>query len=109
MTLTDISHFGFTSISRISLPLEEEIENFDSVLQNMVTVPVVTPILLQSPVTTLVRDKVGNVTGTFETELLSMSLSTGAVMIRESLTLVLTGLGAQELAGGRRSRARAEG
>ena len=90
VVITDIRHFGFTNVSRIPLGADE-LEQFDSVLQGVVTVPVSTPILLQGPVATGVLGKVGNVTGTFTTELLSMNLSTGAVLIRESPTLASLG------------------
>ena len=100
VVLTDIEHFGFTNVVLIPLPGGDEIETFDSALAGMVTVPVVTPIILQGPVTTGILGKVGNVTGTFTTELLSMSVTAGAVMIRESPTLASPGQTTVEDIGG---------
>jgi hypothetical protein len=75
----------------------DEIEDFDSTLQGTGSVngsPAV-PINLAGPVQTVVFGKIGNVTGTFDTEMLSMSLTGstpfGPIMIRESPTLPSTG------------------
>ena len=46
------------------------------------------PITLAGPVQTIVFNKVGNVTGTFQTEMLALNLvGGGGIMIRESPTL----------------------
>lgn len=50
------------------------------------------PITANGQVTTVVHGKIGNVTGTFNTEMLAMNLSAGGgVFIRESPTLASTG------------------
>jgi hypothetical protein len=87
------AHKGFTNIMISTTPSGDEIENFDSMLDAMVSVgaapPV--PVLMTGPVSTLVLGKAGHVTGTFDTEMLSMSLTgmtpLGPIMIRESPTL----------------------
>jgi hypothetical protein len=75
----------------------DEIENFDSTVDGQVSVNgnPLGPIQLQGPVRVEVFGKVGNVTGTFQTEMLSMDLTgsspSGPVMIRESPTQASTG------------------
>jgi hypothetical protein len=74
----------------------DEIENFPSVLNALAEVIQLGTSLGQCPITatcpteTIVFGKIGNVTGTFDTEMLSMSLSgvtpLGPFMIRESPT-----------------------
>jgi hypothetical protein len=86
------AHKGFVNV--MTTPSgPDEIENFDSTLDAMISVgggPLI-PVTLMGPVSTLVVGKVGNTTGTFATEMLSMNLTglspLGPVMIRESPTL----------------------
>ena len=73
-----------------------EIETFDSTVEGQVDVgggPV--PVTLTGPVTIVTLGKVGNTTGTFDTEIVALSLSGDAggvsVEIRESPELALTG------------------
>src|SRR5262245_26405619 len=74
-----------------------QIENFGSqLLANMsVNGSPIQPVSANGPVTTEVFGKIGNVTGTFNTEMLSMSLNGsspfGPFMIRESPTLASLG------------------
>ncbi len=84
----------------------DEIETFGSNLDAMLKVTVTGnpaavvydgPVHGSGPVQTLVHNKVGNVTGTFQTEMLQLNLQgtvsgLGAFMIRESPTLQSTGL-----------------
>jgi hypothetical protein len=62
-------------------------------MHSQATVNGMGPFLIEmlGPVTTLVRNKVGNTTGTFDTEMLAMSLTgvtpLGPLMVRESPTL----------------------
>lgn len=76
----------------------DEHETFDSMLHAEISVngsPFV-PAMAGGPVMTLVRNKAGNTTGTFQTEMLSMSLTGtspfGPFMIRESPTLASPGV-----------------
>jgi hypothetical protein len=80
----------------------DEIESFPSVLnfqgeviQNGISLGIF-PLTATGPVETMVVGKIGNVTGTFDTEMLSMNLSgispLGPFMIRESPTLPSTGV-----------------
>jgi hypothetical protein len=80
-------------------PGGDEIEDFPSTLTGTGTVngspPI--PINLAGPVQTIVFGKIGNVTGTFETEMLSMDLTGSTpmgdeIMIRESPTLLSLGV-----------------
>jgi hypothetical protein len=90
IVLSQIQHQPFASppvIRTVTGSDEEEI--FSSGATGMVSVngsPAI-PSSLQGPVRTEVFGKVGNTTGTFETEMLSMDLSGGSAMIRESPTL----------------------
>ncbi len=75
----------------------DEIETFNSELDAMASVnggPFV-PLTLNGQVQTIVHNKIGNTTGTYNTEMLSMNLSGntpfGPIMIRESPTLASTG------------------
>ncbi|MFN0113880.1 MAG: hypothetical protein ACKVPY_04305, partial [Paracoccaceae bacterium] len=99
--LSQIQHSGFSNIIRTPVGADER-ENFDSIVSGLVSVtnggfPVFTnqPLTLSGPVETLVQGKVGNVTGSFQTEMLALSLSgvspLGPVMIRESPTLQTLG------------------
>ena len=71
----------------------DELEEFDSILRADVTISgnPVGQVELTGPVTTMVFGKVGNTTGTFQTEMISMSLTgnvgPGVVEIRESPSL----------------------
>ena len=75
----------------------DEVEDFNSNLHGQATVngagPV--PIDMMGPVRTVVHGKVGNITGTFDTEMLAMSLTGvspfGPLMVRESPTLPTLG------------------
>jgi hypothetical protein len=74
----------------------DELETFDSVLDAKVDIglgPVA--VTLTGPVDVIVFGKVGNTTGTFDTEMISMSLSGSAggsnIQIRESPTLTSPG------------------
>ena len=90
--LNNIFHSFFTNIVRTpSGP--NEIENFNSIATGMVSVGggMFMSIMLAGPVQTTVFGKVGNVTGTFSTEMTMLNLSGGGVMIRESPTLTSTG------------------
>lgn len=76
----------------------DEHETFSSSLHAEINVnggPFV-PVMASGPVTTSVHNKVGNTTGTFQTEMLSMSLAGtspfGPFMIRESPTLASLGM-----------------
>ena len=74
-----------------------EIEDFGSSLQgqgaceglacDLLGIPAVFPVNMTGPVQTLVLGKSGNTTGTFQTEMVSMSLSGGGVTVRESPSL----------------------
>jgi len=71
----------------------DEIEEFDSVFD--ATVVGLGPMQLTGPVTVIARNKVGHETGTFETEIVSMSLQgitpSGLVQIREDPSRASTG------------------
>ena len=89
-------HSGFTGISRVpSGP--DEIETFGSIFQgDIYTWP---GLVFQGPITmngttvvrTFGRANSTPQTGTFQTEMLSMDLSGGGVLVRESPTLATTG------------------
>ncbi len=87
--LSDISHSFFTNIIRTPSGANE-IETFDSIATGMVSIlgGAFQPITLAGPVQTIVFNKIGNVTGTFQTEMLALNLvGGGGIMIRESPTL----------------------
>ena len=95
--LSNIIHQPFAG-STIRIPSgPDELEQFDSSMTGDVAVsnggvPIFSgPVAGNGPVQTIVRNKIGHVTGTFDTEMLSMSLTSvtplGPVMIRESPTL----------------------
>jgi hypothetical protein len=103
VVLQRVEHRPFTDpVGRDTIG-PDEIENFDSSMQGpaLVTVPSMgitnMPATLNAtgPVRTIVYGKVGNTTGTFDTEMLSMSLTglspLGPYMIRESPTLASLG------------------
>ena len=92
LRLNDIIHKGFSNITRTPTG-PDEVERFDSLLiatGSIVGGPSI-PLRLRGPVSVLTKGKVGNVTGTFDTEMLSMDLTGaspfGPVEIRESPTL----------------------
>src|SRR5258708_3547353 len=90
--LHDFIHSGFTNIIRNDVG-PNQFESFDSTLTGLADIspgPSNVPISLSGPVQTEVFGKVGNVTGTFNTEMLSMNLSGGGIMVRESPTLAAT-------------------
>jgi hypothetical protein len=88
MTLANIVHFGFTGIVRIPVGPDER-ESFGSTVTGDLLLNNVPQgsIVLSGPVETLVHNKVGNTTGTFDTEMLALSLTGGGVLVRESPTL----------------------
>jgi hypothetical protein len=94
--VTNIVHGSFTNINRSALGIDE-FENFDSVLTADVTITGMGSFstTMTGPVYTEVFGKVGQTTGTWNTEVLSMTLSGNiggnSVMIRESPTLQSTG------------------
>lgn len=96
-----IRHFGFTSVVRNSFG-PDELESFQSTVEGQMTTPHSTFLLtLHGPVETIVRGKIGNTTGTFDTEMLSMSLSGFGLLIRESPTLPSLGqTSIQDVGGG---------
>ncbi len=90
--LSNIEHRAFGPVN--SFPSgPNEIENFNSGMLGLVSVngSPFQPVNGSGPVTTEVFGKTGNITGTFQTEMLSMNLSGvspfGPLMIRESPTL----------------------
>ena len=88
IVLTHIEHRPFAPVIRDNNGVDE-FEQFDSALVGQISMngdPFV-PIQGTGPVQTKVFDKVGRETGFFHTEMLSMSLNVGLVMIRESPTL----------------------
>jgi hypothetical protein len=105
--LNDPIHRAFTDIVRTPYGSDEH-ESFHSVLDAMVDVPSMgifgVPVTLTGPVYTAVHNYTSGQTGTFQTEILSMSL-TGSllgtpVMVRESPTLASTGRVSIEGGGG---------
>ena len=88
--LADLRHHSFTDVVR-EADGADEIETFNSILDAIAFVGGYpgAPVRLTGPVTTRVRNKVGNTTGEFQTEIMSMSLvgNVGGmdVEIRESL------------------------
>ena len=90
--LSQIQHQAFSGAVRNPLGLDE-IESFNSSMHGQAMVnglgPI--PVEMMGPVQTLVLGKMGNTTGTFDTEMLSMSLTgmtpLGPLMVRESPTL----------------------
>jgi len=89
--LRDPRHWGFANVRRDEVG-PDEVETFDSILSGIVDVPGMgisgLKVTLTGPVTTRVFDKVGQDTGTFDTEIVSMSLTGGIggmqVEIREN-------------------------
>jgi len=94
--LTEARHKRFTNIQRTQVGADEQ-ETFDSVLTGNVTF-MGTPLgskTLTGPVTVMVRNYTSGQTGTFATEIVSMSLSGNVggapVAVRESPTLASVG------------------
>ena len=94
--LTNVGHTAFAPVNRTTNG-PNEIETFNSHLDASGVSAPFGPIFLTADglVTTEVFGKIGNVTGTFQTEMLAMNLSGispfGSFMIRESPTLASTG------------------
>ncbi|MCP3982091.1 MAG: hypothetical protein GY716_22525 [bacterium] len=93
---SDPAHKCFRNVNRTDDGSGNELETFDSTVDGEVDLgggPV--PVTLSGPVTIVTYGKTGNTTGTFQTEILSMSLSGLAggipVEIRESPSLVSPG------------------
>ena len=101
LILKDISHSRF--VLPVITPLgPDELEEFDSTVTGLFDVELVGPTLvtdvpfaLSGPVTVLTTGKTGNTTGTFQTEIIAMSLTGNVfglpVKIRESPTQNSTG------------------
>ena len=91
IVLSDVAHFGFTNVVRFGAT--DEMETFDSTVTGNVTFNGGPPIavMLVGSVQTEVFGKVGNTTGTFNTEMLQLNLSGGGILVRESPTLASTG------------------
>ena len=95
--LENILHSGFFDVLITPLPGGDELEEFQSTLQGNATVGgiPVGPISLQGPVQVITQGKTGNTTGTFQTEMISMSLSGNVggfpVQVRESPAQPSTG------------------
>lgn len=87
-SLSDISHFGFTSIFRSPIG-SDEIETFNSTITGFMFSDgnPAGPVILTGPVTVRVSNYTSSQTGTFQTEMLAMDLTGGGVWIRESPTL----------------------
>ena len=90
--MSDPLHKCFQNVVRSDDGSGNEIEDFDSVLEGLVDVgfgPM--PFMLTGPVTTVVFGKTGTTTGTFDTEIVAMSLTGNIggmnVEIRESPSL----------------------
>ena len=90
--LSQPQHKCFQNVQRQDDGAGNEIESFDSIVEAMVDIgsgPM--PVMLTGPVTVVVNGKTGNTTGTFDTEIVSMSLTGDVggipVEIRESPSL----------------------
>ncbi|MDD5065048.1 MAG: PEP-CTERM sorting domain-containing protein [Phycisphaerae bacterium] len=96
ISLSDITHGSFTNISRSYIG-GDEIEYFDSVVTAAVDISGIGnfPAVLAGPVTAQVYSKTSGQTGTFQTEIISMTMSGNVggvnVMVRESPTLSSSG------------------
>ena len=93
IVLTDISHQGFTNVQRTN-DGPDEVETFGSTVFGKAEDPAgnfLGNVVLTGPVETRVFGKTGNTTGTFQTEIISMSLTGNvggnSVIIQESPTL----------------------
>ncbi|MHC4697218.1 MAG: hypothetical protein ACYTFA_10780 [Planctomycetota bacterium] len=92
---SDPKHKCFQNVQREAVG-DDEIETFDSIVEGLVDIgggPV--PVTLTGPVEVVVFGKTGNTTGTFQTEIISMSLMGDVggltMLIRESPSLASTG------------------
>ena len=99
--LHDVSHARFLNVVRTPIG-PDELEDFDSTIEALVDIEFSTggwlydiPISLSGPVSVLTHNKVGNTTGTFQTEMIAMSLSGDMagmpVTVRESPVLSTVG------------------
>jgi cysteine-rich repeat protein len=99
--LHDVSHSRFLNVVRTPIG-PDELEDFDSTLEALVDVNLTAggwlydiPVSLSGPVSVLTHNKVGNTTGTFQTEMIAMSLSGDMfgmpVIVRESPSLSTLG------------------
>ncbi len=93
---SDPKHKCFRNVERQDDGSGNEIETFDSTVEGLVDLgggPM--PVTLTGPVTVVVFGKTGNATGTFQTEILSMSLTGNVggipIEIRESPGLAASG------------------
>ncbi len=97
----DVSHARFLNIIRTPLG-PDELEDFDSTLMALVDVELSVggwlydiPVSLSGPVSVLTWNKTGNTTGTFDTEIIAMSLTGNllgmSVEVRESPSLATLG------------------
>ena len=86
--LFDIFHFGFINIIRLPVGADE-LEFFNSTVTGNVSINggPQSPVMLTGSVETEVFGKTGNTTGTFQTEMLQLNLTGGAIRVRESPTL----------------------
>jgi hypothetical protein len=90
--LTDVFHGSFTNVNRMPVG-PDELETFDSIVTGEVSInggPQFA-VMLTGSVETEVFGRVGNITGSFATEMLQLDLTGGGIMIRESPTLASTG------------------
>lgn len=90
--LLEIRHFGFTNIVHTPQGPDER-ETFDSTMTGLVRIGGGAPfsVTLTGPVETIVFGKIGNITGTFDTEMLQLDLTGGGIIVRESPTLASLG------------------
>src|SRR5258706_7626693 len=100
ITIFDILHYGFLNVIRTPVtPVgANEFETFNSTLTGNVSINggPRSPVTLTGPVQTEVFGKVGNITGTFATEMLNLDLTgvvpgLGTIAVHESPTLQSTG------------------
>ena len=92
LSLHNIQHFGFSSVVITNAP-PNELEQFDSIVEGdaFLNGSFVGHFATNAAVNTVVFNKSGLTTGTFQTEMLALSLSAptsaGTLLIRESPTL----------------------
>lgn len=105
VTLTNVGHLALGPVNR-SQSGPDEIEQFNSQLNGQGAVLGLGPLSVTANglVSTIVHGKIGNTTGTFNTEMLAMNLSGvspfGPFMIRESPTLPSLGVTSVTALGG---------
>ena len=92
LDLTSLSLSGFSGVVRTPSGADE-IENFSTVMKAMISIGLgpFNPIVFTGSGTTRTFGKIGNTTGTFNIEVLSLNLSGGGFLLRESPTLVSPG------------------